>query len=75
MKRFILALAVGLCTLGFTSIASAHPPRYERVYHHPVYAPVITYPAPACAPVVVPACETVRPVYHYHHDYRDHRRR
>jgi hypothetical protein len=80
MKRFILALAVGLCTLGVANIASAHPPRCEpvRVYHRgPVCAPEITCPAPVCAPVVVPACETiVRPIYHYHHEYyRGHYRR
>jgi hypothetical protein len=73
MKCFILALAVGISTLGLSSIASAHPPRCEpvRVYR-PVYAPVVTYPVPACTTVVTPVCETVvRPVYHHNaHYYR-----
>jgi hypothetical protein len=79
MKCLILALAVGLSTLGITNMASAHPPRCEpvRVYHRgPVCAPVITYPAPACATVVAPACETVvRPVYHHYDHYRGYHRR
>jgi hypothetical protein len=76
MKRFILALAIGLSTLGIAGVASAHPPRCEpvRVYR-PVCAPIIAAPVIVqSAPVVVAPCETiVRPVYH--HYYRGHYRR
>jgi hypothetical protein len=64
MKRLILALAVGFCTLGVAGIASAHPPRWEPIR---VYRPAPVIVQPACPTIVAPACETiVRPAYHYH---------
>jgi hypothetical protein len=68
MKRLILALAIGLTTLGLAGVASAHPPVYGpvRVYYPPIItAPVITAPVIVQpAPIVVPPVEIVRPVYH-----------
>lgn len=64
MKRIILALIVCFSVLGISGIASAHPPRYVRVYH-PVYRPpVIAAPVIVQPPVVVP--EIIRPVYHHY---------
>jgi hypothetical protein len=76
MKSLILALAVGLTTLGLAGVASAHPPVYGpvRVYYPPIItAPVIVQPAPVIvqpAPIVVAPVEVVRPVYVWGHRWR-----
>jgi hypothetical protein len=69
MKRIILGLAICLTTLGIAGVASAHPPRYVRVFERPIITPaVVVAPTPV---VVAPPVEIVRPIYHhYGHMFR-----